>query len=434
MMSHRGQTRRYSARPFHNPQTPLINVAVYRGPAGLPATGPLGQSPGGVADYEQWIGRPLFAAEEYLATDTMTNQTWPGWQSGPWGATGRRMIIGGCGVPVTSPTSPAATTYASTAAGDYDATWVQMCSNLKQSGQHNPILRPAHEFNGNFYYSTLASNDLPNFIASWRRFVDIVRENLPGAQICWNPTITGGNSNYQSYWPGAAYVDQIGLDCYDTWYGTSNGQWNYPAGPQPSAADRQGVWNTLLTQLNILAAMGEQYGIPICFPEWGVDNGISSYGYIQEGGDNAYFVQQVNAWSQANNVIWAAYWEQPTTNGVFDPDAPRVAANLPPMPQTRAAFYAAVAATGAAPPTITAAAPPAGTHAVAYPGYQFAATGVPAVSSWSVASGVLPAGLTLSAAGDLTGTPTTAGTYTFRVSALNITATTTSPTITVTIA
>lgn len=93
-----------------------------------------------------------------------------------------------------------------------------------------------------------------------------------------------------------------------------------------------------------------------------------------------------------------------------------------------------VSSFGAA-PAFTAASPPStGTVGVAYPPYSFTAAGSTPIT-FTRASGTLPPGLTLVSNGVLSGTPTTAGTYTFTVSASNgITpgATTSSITITIT--
>jgi hypothetical protein len=57
---------------------------------------------------------------------------------------------------------------------------------------------------------------------------------------------------------------------------------------------------------------------------------------------------------------------------------------------------------------------PSGSHGTAYGGAQLAASGGLGAESWALATGSsLPAGLTLSAAGAITGTPSTAGSYTF---------------------
>ena len=67
-----------------------------------------------------------------------------------------------------------------------------------------------------------------------------------------------------------------------------------------------------------------------------------------------------------------------------------------------------------APPVVTTASLPVGTTTVAY-SQTLAASGGVTPYTWSLASGTLPAGLTLSSAGVLSGTPTTAGTSTFTV-------------------
>ena len=65
--------------------------------------------------------------------------------------------------------------------------------------------------------------------------------------------------------------------------------------------------------------------------------------------------------------------------------------------------------------------------------YTFTASGNPA-PTFAVASGSLPPGLTLSSSGVLSGTPTTAGKYTFTVSASNgVGSPAVSPTITMTV-
>ena len=66
-------------------------------------------------------------------------------------------------------------------------------------------------------------------------------------------------------------------------------------------------------------------------------------------------------------------------------------------------------------PTITAGSPPAGVTGIVYPGYMFTvASGGASPFTWSE-TGELPPGLALSPAGQLTGTPVTAGTYAITV-------------------
>lgn len=65
--------------------------------------------------------------------------------------------------------------------------------------------------------------------------------------------------------------------------------------------------------------------------------------------------------------------------------------------------------------TITAFTPPAGIAGVAYGGYAFQATGGTLPYNWSVPYTGLPGGMSVDAAGNLTGTPATPGTYNFLV-------------------
>jgi len=65
--------------------------------------------------------------------------------------------------------------------------------------------------------------------------------------------------------------------------------------------------------------------------------------------------------------------------------------------------------------------------------YQFAAAGGSPAPTYGVSSGELPAGLTLQADGTLAGSPTTAKSYTFTVSASNSAGSSSSPEITITI-
>ncbi len=85
-------------------------------------------------------------------------------------------------------------------------------------------------------------------------------------------------------------------------------------------------------------------------------------------------------------------------------------------------------------PTAFSAQTPAATAVAgtAYTSYTFVADGYPA-PTYSVASGTLPPGLTLSAAGVLSGTPTAGGNYTFTVQASNFAGSIVSGSVSVTV-
>ncbi|MDQ4502438.1 Ig domain-containing protein [Sinomonas sp. ASV322] len=87
----------------------------------------------------------------------------------------------------------------------------------------------------------------------------------------------------------------------------------------------------------------------------------------------------------------------------------------------------------AAPQTTACTPPTTAVAAAPYGPYAFAATGFPA-PAFAVTSGALPPGLTLDAAtGSLAGTPSTAGTYTFAVTATNAMGSAACPSVTITV-
>ena len=70
------------------------------------------------------------------------------------------------------------------------------------------------------------------------------------------------------------------------------------------------------------------------------------------------------------------------------------------------------------PPNITTVSLPDGTVGTAYPTTTLAATDCTSTCSWSITSGTLPTGLTLTSAGVLSGTPTLAGAFTITIRAI----------------
>jgi hypothetical protein len=92
----------------------------------------------------------------------------------------------------------------------------------------------------------------------------------------------------------------------------------------------------------------------------------------------------------------------------------------------------AYSVTVAAALTITTATLPGGTVGTPY-SQTLAASGGTAPFTWSVSTGALPTGLTLSATGSLTGTPTAAGTFTFTIQVADATRATATKSFTITV-
>ena len=149
----------------------------------------------------------------------------------------------------------------------------------------------------------------------------------------------------QNWFPGAAYVDTLGLDTYD---------WgDYPTITPPpytrTLAQQEANWNYLQTiqdgieSWTAFVTTGAGAGIPFSFPEWGLVTWKTGSSYIG-GYDDPYYIFQMAALILANTSYGAggpacymsAYWED-ATSGLLDPDT--VPARNFPVPLSRAAFF-----------------------------------------------------------------------------------------------
>ncbi len=131
---------------------------------------------------------------------------------------------------------------------------------------------------------------------------------MPGANFTfeWNPTRGDlGVGDLASFYPGDAYVNYVGLDVYDTEWGS------YPGMPSEFSA-----METQPYGLNWLASFSAQHGKPMVFPEWGLGWGtcsasgqaVTGSGQVC-GGDDGAFVAQMAGWIATHNVFEATYWD-----------------------------------------------------------------------------------------------------------------------------
>ena len=211
--------------------------------AGLSAI-PLGDyagssKPAAVADFGFSTGtHPTYATEYLDKTD--------GWAAmdgaadvRPWKGSGYRLVLG---VPILPGTGDLATG----ATGSYDQYFTTLARNLVSDGEANAILRLGWEFNGYWYpWYVQSSTDAANFDKFWQHIVTTMRA-VAGEQFkfLWSASAST-NTSYTpaTAYPGDAYVDYVGTDNYDNFWGS----------PFTAAA----AWSNQLTQqwgLNWLAS------------------------------------------------------------------------------------------------------------------------------------------------------------------------------------
>jgi len=264
--------------------------------------------PGALASFASITGtHPVLASDYLLRTSGWDGMDGAGgtedWMLDQWRNTGYRLVLG---VPILP--GRLGGTLVEGATGAYNQYFTILAQTLVQDGAANAILRLGWEFNGTWYPWSVASNaDAQNFAHFWRQIVNTMRA-VPGQQFkfLWNPNGGGSSSwNLELAYPGSAYVDYIGTDVYDEYWGSS-------FTPQAS-------WSNAVTQtwgLNWLTTFAAAEGRPIAIPEWSVDYRTDGHGL----GDDPYFISQFANWIADNNVAFTCIFSFNDTAGAQDND------------------------------------------------------------------------------------------------------------------
>jgi hypothetical protein len=111
------------------------------------------------------------------------------------------------------------------ASGRYDA-YIRQVATAARSFGGPLLLRYAHEMNGNWYpwAASVNGNTPAAYVAAWRHVHDLFSAaGASGVDWVWAPN-AGGPTPVAQVWPGAAYVDVVGMDGYNWGTGTSGYQ------------------------------------------------------------------------------------------------------------------------------------------------------------------------------------------------------------------
>jgi hypothetical protein len=200
-------------------------------------------------------------------------------------------------------------TWAAAAHGDYEPRWRELLTRLEaqRRGKGPTYIRFAQEFNGDWWPDLwmVTPAEVNDFKAAWQRFHRLKQELFADAKLVWCPAdrTSSGIADARSAFPGAAYVDLIGIDTYNQWpfaasdadveakwTATENGA---PAGPEP--------WRQF----------AEAQGLPFALCEWGSAGRDQGGG----GGDSPAYVQHLHDWvaahagSGAGQVVYEILYE-----------------------------------------------------------------------------------------------------------------------------
>jgi hypothetical protein len=232
-------------------------------------------------------------------------------ESSGWGASRYHMVWGIPMLPSGKPNGDGhgppccGATLAIEATGAYNAYFAQFGAALVAHRQSDAVLRIGPEFNGT-WNAWSALGQIHNFIAAYRQVVQAFRF-VPGNHFTfdWNPnmfTVAAGDPG--SYYPGDSYVNYVGFDVYDV-------AWKHYPGSHVE-------WKNLETEtygLDWLSAFAQKHHKPMTFPEWGLGWGLANAGRpvsgagATQGGDDGYFVTQMESWCRFHKVAFAIYYE-----------------------------------------------------------------------------------------------------------------------------
>lgn len=177
-------------------------------------TAAAGEAPSSLLFYEDFQqAPPISALDASVARGARPIVTWEPWT---WG--------GGISQP--------AYALKNITAGTFDAYIANWAKGLAAWGK--PLtLRFAHEMNGNWYPwdEGVNGNQPGDYVAAWRHVHDLfARAGATNVSWLWSPNVPyAGATSLSELYPGAKYVDQVGLDGYN--WGTSQ-TWSTWTAPQ----------------------------------------------------------------------------------------------------------------------------------------------------------------------------------------------------------
>lgn len=257
-------------------------------------------TPDSVRSFAQTRGTPAGVVLSFVGRDSWSNVEVPSWFLRTWQDSEykNRMVVT---IPMLPDDDPAATLEKG-AAGAYDAHFRTAAQRLVAAGMNRVVIRPGHEFNGNWYRWSAERNPAA-YAAYFRRIVNAMR-SVPGAAFTFDWNLAGSSIRWdatQAY-PGDAFVDTVGLDLYDSAWGrpsfTPQQRWQHQLAP--ATGSRQG--------LLFWADFAKAHGKRLSLSEWGLVAPDAEMANGGGGGDNPYFIERMKKFFDTQDVAFEAYF------------------------------------------------------------------------------------------------------------------------------
>jgi Glycosyl hydrolase family 26 len=189
-------------------------------------------------------------------------------------------------------------TLANAAAGGDNAAFTQLAQEMVSAGAGNSVLRLGWESNGN-WFPWSADQNPQQYVQAFDNAVTAMR-SVPGANFTFDWNVSAGPANWpagdtlSTFYPGNAYVDDIGVDAYDN----QN-------------------WNDLLNGsngLNAVQQFASQNGKPMSVDEWGLWSSSSG----GQGDDPTFINNMANFFANTPNLAFQGYFNDTMPGGSED--------------------------------------------------------------------------------------------------------------------
>jgi hypothetical protein len=207
------------------------------------------------------------------------------------------------GLPMATDKSTATSDFQTIASGGADRALTSVFDAYKAAGFKSMVLRPGWEMNGDWYPWSVTSDNAAAFTAAFQRIAEVAHAyNGMTVSVDWNPGYVHGSTPYMSYFPGAQYVDSIGIDTYGAGSGVSSNA------PLDDTTDP----NTYT--LKDAIALAKSTGKPLALPETGAAAGDTTFPQLlaQVISESGVPVSFVNIWDDTNGGVSNLQWS-------FDP-------------------------------------------------------------------------------------------------------------------
>jgi beta-mannanase len=233
-------------------------------------------APSKTAEFEAWLGKPVAKVHDFLADEDWTKISGSGaqwfidqWKNTPYAS---RMVW--------TVKLPVGATLEACAAGNYQTHWSQLAKKLKDAGMGGAIIRPLHEFDGDWYPRWHAAGRESTYVEAFRKIRQAMVYWSTAFRFDWCSTNTSYTTtvDLEAAYPGDAYVSYVGQDVYDN----------------------QTFANTVRRKYGLAWQLdfARKHNKAVSYPEWGL-----------WGVDNPDFIERMLGWMKATDPAWNGWWE-----------------------------------------------------------------------------------------------------------------------------